>query len=60
VVKAARTVFKATFKPETTDKWVKMVKEWEQYDTKPNPYVELVNSTVSIFLPLPSTTYITY
>jgi hypothetical protein len=54
------TKFNATFKLETTEKWVKMVEEWEQDDTKPNPYAEPVNSTVSIFLSLPSATYITY
>lgn len=37
--------FSATFKPETVEKWEKLVREWEQDDTKANPYVEPVNST---------------
>jgi hypothetical protein len=39
------TKFSATFKPETVEKWEKLVREWEQDDTKANPYAEPVNST---------------
>jgi hypothetical protein len=36
--------FSATFKPETVEKWEKLVREWEQDNTKVNPYAEPVNS----------------
>ncbi len=34
----------SSFLPSTIDKWSKMVKEWQDDRTKPNPYSEPINS----------------